>query len=86
VVLDSCDNSGIDLATARGTITNDSSEPSNYLLEFSVVDAAGTVVGSGFGAVNNVQPDSSVPWEGIADIAVPDGGTCVLSSVERLAA
>jgi hypothetical protein len=86
VTLDACDNSGIDLATARGTITNDSSEPSNYLIEFSVVDAAGEVVGSGIGAVNNVQPDNSVPWEGIADVAVPEGGTCQLASVERLAA
>jgi hypothetical protein len=86
VTLDSCDNSGIDLATARGTITNDSSEPSNYLLDFSVIDAAGAVVGSGFGAVNDVQPDSSVPWEGIADVAVPEGGTCQLASVDRMAA
>ena len=85
VTLDSCDNSGVDLATARGTIANDSSDPSSYLIEFSVLDAAGTVVGSGVGAVNNVQPDSSVPWEGIADVGLPDGGTCQLASVERLA-
>jgi len=86
VTLDSCDNSGVDLATARGTITNDSSEPSNYLLEFSVVDGAGAVVGSGFGAVNNVQPGGSVPWEGTSDVALPEGGTCQLASVERFSA
>jgi hypothetical protein len=87
VVLDNCENAaGIELATARGRITNDSSEPSNYLLEFNVLDPAGTVVGSGIGAVNDVQPDSQVTWEGTSDVGLPEGGTCQLSSVDRLAA
>lgn len=87
VVLDSCENDPtVGLAVARGTIANNSSEASTYLIELNIVDAAGTVIGNTLATVANVPADGNANWEAPSTVELPEGGSCVLTSVDRVAA
>jgi hypothetical protein len=86
VTLDACEREPvIGWAIARGTIANNSSGTSTYFIELNVVDAAGTVVGNAISSVANVPAGGNAAWEAPATVELPEGGSCVLTSVDRMA-
>jgi hypothetical protein len=87
VTVDTCRNDpAVDWAAASGTATNDSSETSSYAIELNIVDSSGTIVGNATSFVENVPPGGDASWEALSTVALPEGGSCVLTSVDRTAA
>lgn len=85
VTLERCENE-FDIAVATGSIANDSSKASTYFIELNVLDADGTVVGNAFTTVDDVPAGGRATWEAPSTSALPAGGQCVLTSVERMGA
>lgn len=84
VELDTCRNDpAVDWAAASGTVENDWPEASTYVIDLDIVDADGTVVGSASSSVENVPPDADATWEALASVPLPEGGSCVVTSVDR---
>jgi hypothetical protein len=64
-------------------IVNNSSEPSTYFVTVSGLDAAGVVVGQGFGSVSGIQPGQTAQ---VQALGLGDGVTsCTLATVDRYA-
>jgi hypothetical protein len=86
VTLDSCDaQPGVGWAVARGTIANDSPETATYFIEVNVLDSAGTVVGNALSSMANVPANGNASWEAPSTVEMPEGGSCQITSVERVA-
>lgn len=49
------------------------------------MDAAGTVVGNAISSVANVPAGGNATWEAPSTAELPEGGSCQLTSVERVA-
>jgi hypothetical protein len=64
-------------------IVNNSSEPSSYFVTVSGLDAAGVVVGQGFGSASGIQPGQTAQ---VQALGLGDGVTsCTLATVDRYA-
>jgi hypothetical protein len=64
-------------------IVNNSSEPSSYFVTVSGLDAAGVVVGQGFGSASGIQPGQTAQ---VQALGLGDGVTsCALATVDRYA-
>jgi hypothetical protein len=86
VVIDSCEASqGLNFATAKGTITNHSSETSNYVIEVNITDEAGTVLGNTGSVVNNVPAGGTALFEAPSTVEMAPGVSCELTDVNRFA-
>jgi hypothetical protein len=64
-------------------IVNNSSEPSSYFVTVSALDAAGVVVGQGFGSASGIQPGQTAQVQalGLGDGVI----SCTLATVDRYA-
>jgi hypothetical protein len=71
--------------TASGTLTNNSSGTSGYIISVGFVDEAGTRVADATAFVNNVQAGQTATWEAPS---LSDGtlySTCEVTNVDRMA-
>jgi hypothetical protein len=70
----------------RGTLTNHSTERSNYMIEADFEDANGVQVDSASTFVNSVDPNQTAQWT-IDTFSEPpgDGWKCTVKTVDRLA-
>ena len=81
-------NCGTDEAgwiAATGTLTNQSSGLSNYIISVNFTDNAGTIYANGTAFVNNVPAGETASWKasGLTDFR---DGTCTVVEVNRYAA
>lgn len=74
----------IDIPQAGGTVHNNSSERSNYLIHVDFLQGSRRVA-QGIGAENEVQPNQDVTFEVTGDKQVQGAVTCELTRVERFA-
>lgn len=68
------------------TIKNNSSKRSNYMVNISLVDEAGTKMGEGFTAENNVDPGQSAISDVLATESAETWTQCKIVEVQRFAA
>jgi hypothetical protein len=67
-------------------IVNHSSKRSNYLMEITVEDGAGTKIGDAVASANNVEPDQTAREQAVGTITGNAAAiTCRLASVDRFA-
>jgi hypothetical protein len=75
------------LGTAHLAITNHSSGESNYMVTVEFANAQGTQVGTASGFVDNVSGGQKAVSDALGTFSgAPDGVTCQIKSVDRLAA
>lgn len=75
----------LDLPEAGGTITNNSSAPSNYVIHVEFLQD-GRRVAEGFDAHNEVAPGQQVNWEATGTPQARGAIECRITRVERYAA
>jgi hypothetical protein len=76
------------IVTTGLTITNNSSEASNYIITIGIENGAGEKIGDGFASTNNVDPGQTATIDGtgtVSEGADTAGMRCVLEEVERFA-
>jgi hypothetical protein len=76
------------LVTVGLTITNNSSEASDYVVTIGIENAAGDRIGDGFASTNNVDPGQTATIDGTGTVSEGSdaaGMKCVLEEVERFA-
>lgn len=76
---------GGSFAGAAGTITNHSSEPSDYLFSVEFVTPDGTRYAESPGSANAVAPDQAVEWGAPTLEEFREGTECRVTQVERFA-
>ncbi len=83
VTLGECIPTGPLGPSATGTLTNPSSDLSNYVIDVNFMDAAGTLIASGTAFVNNVPSGYSAQWR--ADSLATDytAVSCQVVRVDR---
>lgn len=82
----SCAKTVIDTVDVALRVTNHTSKRSNYTMEISLEDTAGTKVGDGYASTNNVEPGQVANVSGVATLSgSPASFKCVLKDVERFA-
>jgi hypothetical protein len=68
---------------ATVTVTNDSSERSNYIIQVNFEDGDGTQIASNTVLLDNVEPGQSASAEASTSIEPPDEVECRVVEVER---
>lgn len=89
VSLTECQRGEFGGVSVTGTITNHSSERSNYLFSINVVDGAGTKIAETGGIENNIDPGQNAIWEAMTFLPdeFDDGAFgCSVVDVTRIAA
>jgi hypothetical protein len=86
VVIDTCEASqGLNLVSAKGTITNHSSKTSTYFIEINITDEAGTILGNAVSSVANVPAGGTAQFEAPSTAEMAPGVSCTLVEVNRVA-
>ncbi|MFF0450246.1 FxLYD domain-containing protein [Streptomyces sp. NPDC004609] len=86
VKITSCEvDSALSWPSAKLTITNQSSDTSNYLVSVEFVDAQGVRIGEGFAATNNLAPDRSAKEVAQGTAEAKGKITCKVTKVTRYA-
>lgn len=84
VTLKSCASDEIGFVTAKGTIVNHSSKPSEYAIDLEFV-AGGARYAEGFATASAVAPGQTVEWEASGLEDNRPGTVCRVLSVDRFA-
>jgi hypothetical protein len=85
VAMSKCSNGEYGLADVEVTITNHSSERSNYMVSVNLVDASGVKVGEGSAFSNNVEPGQVAIEKALASASGKPFATCKITDVNRFA-
>ncbi|NYI08264.1 FxLYD domain-containing protein [Allostreptomyces psammosilenae] len=86
VTVDACEvDPDLSWPVATLTVTNNSSETSNYMIDVEFVDASGTRVDEGFAATNDLAAGQTAQVEAQGLTEVPQDVECKVLRVERYA-
>lgn len=85
VAMSKCSNGEYGLADVEVTITNHSSERSNYMISLNLLDANGVKVGEGTAISNNVEPGQVAVEDALASASGKAFSTCKITDVNRFA-
>lgn len=84
VTIDACPPSEMSYLQVPLTVVSTAAADSSYMIEVSITDTAGVLVGTGSAYVERLTPGQTAKVEAFASITGPDGQfTCTITDVER---
>ena len=86
VQLGECLNDNLFGPKATGTLTNQSSKLSNYMISVNFVDEAGVIVAQGTALATNIPAGASATWEALSFSTDARAANCSVVKVDRFSA